>query len=588
MYILGVSESHNSTLCLLKDGKILYCISEERLTRRKNEWGFPLRAYEYVMGKENIGPNDLDSVVLSMRNPIVYLHAERQGVDQAADSLVKAVAPGFKTVSDYLMYKYAPYEKLYNVFYDVLYKKFFWQRLENSHLGYLDKRLGIPARKVCYVDHHKCHAFSVYFALRKDADTKYLVLTLDGIGDSTCGSINLAHGTNISCVADVPNGKSLARLYGWITHYMGMKINEHEYKVMGLAPYADKKGSEEVYKILKDLIWTDGTAFNTRCNSELFYFYLKKHLERKRFDWIAGGVQKLTEELLVSWVRAAIERFGIKDILVSGGIFMNIKANKALMEMPELDSIDVMPSAGDESNAIGAAYYGYMKACGAGKCKPFLLDNIYLGQQYTNEEVFNSIKSNNLINNSSYLVSKEGDIEQKIAQLLAKGEIVARFKGRMEFGARALGNRSILANPKDYSVVRLINEQIKCRDFWMPFACTILDSREKDYVLNPKGVRSYYMMLGFDTTEAARRNLRAAIHPYDYTARPQMLTKAQNPSYYKLIKYFEDTTGIGGVLNTSFNIHGEPIVCSPQDAIHTLKDSGLRHLAIEDYLVSKK
>jgi len=264
---------------------------------------------------------------------------------------------------------------------------------------------------------------------------------------------------------------------------------------------------------------------------------------------------------------------------------MNVKLNLKIMEMPEVRKFFVFPSCGDESLAIGAAYYGYEQVCkDKGKnvdIEP--LGDLYKGPEYSNEYIENVLKKE-----SGIVYSFFDNIEEKIVELLTKKEIVARFAGRMEWGARALGNRSILADASNYEVVKIINEMIKQRDFWMPFAPTILKEREDDYIVNPKKVPAPYMILAFNSKEKAKKDLVAAMHPYDYTLRPQILEKEENEKYYKIIKIFEEMTGMGGILNTSFNLHGYPIVCSPEDAIHVFKNSGLKYLALENWLVKKK
>ena len=260
---------------------------------------------------------------------------------------------------------------------------------------------------------------------------------------------------------------------------------------------------------------------------------------------------------------------------------MNVKANKRISEIPEVQNLTICPSSGDESAPFGGAYFGLKKLINH---KTEDINNLYLGPDFSKQDVEKAIKEN-LAKNLK--IKKYNDIEKEIATLLAKGKIVGRFKGRMEWGARALGNRSILMDPSRLDLKHELNEQVKSRDFWMPFAATILDEREKEYIINPKNIKAYYMAIGFDTTIKGRRDLAAAIHPYDFTCRPQILKKDDNPDYYKLIKHFESLTGIGAVLNTSFNYHGEPIVCTPEDALHTFKVTGLQYLALGNYLISK-
>lgn len=261
---------------------------------------------------------------------------------------------------------------------------------------------------------------------------------------------------------------------------------------------------------------------------------------------------------------------------------MNVKANKKIAEIPGLRDLVVCPSAGDESAPFGGAYFGYQHLS---KTIPQNISDLYLGPDFSGQEIEQAIKE---ALNKSFTARKYNDIEKQIAKLLANGKIVGRFKGRMEWGARALGNRSILMDPSRADLKTELNDQVKSRDFWMPFAATILEERQKDYIVNPKNIKGYFMNIGFDTTGKGKKALSAAVHPYDFTCRPQILRKEDNPDYYKLIKYFEDQTGIGAVLNTSFNYHGEPIVCSPKDALHTFAVTGLKYLAMGNYLITKK
>jgi carbamoyltransferase len=282
------------------------------------------------------------------------------------------------------------------------------------------------------------------------------------------------------------------------------------------------------------------------------------------------------------------ERFGGDRLALGGGVFMNVRANMRLAAEEWLRDLFVFPSCGDESNAIGAAYLGYRQRCGSrgerSAVGPFR--SPYLGPSVDLGEIESIVRSRNL--GARYQVKEYDDVEAKIAGLLAAGDVVGRVSGRMEFGARALGNRSILANPCDGRVAGRINRMIKNRDFWMPFAPTVLREREAEYLVNPKGLDSPYMMLVFPTNPKRRDEIVAAVHPQDGTTRPQILDEAANPGYYRVIREFEARTGIGAVLNTSFNLHGEPLVCSAADAVDTFERSGLPHLALGPWLLSKK
>jgi len=585
--ILGISESHNATATLLIDNKIVCVISEERLSRQKNQWGLPLKAIAYMLGQYSVRPEDVDRVVLSFENPFIPLHdAPVIKGEYWLNKLARTAGPLIKDTMDIIGYYIPPLFDIYKFSYDKIYKDLLWDKMRRSHCNDIEKSTGISARKITAIEHHLSHAYSVLYAFRSP-DPK-LIFVADGIGDSACATLySVSDGAEPSVIASTPNGISLAYLYGIITGYLGMKKWEHEYKVMGLAPYADPEGVKKTYEILKKIIWLDENAltFKSHTHAEFYHYYLAKHLAGHRFDWIAGAAQKLVEDLLAQWIRAAVKKTGIRTVLLAGGVFMNIKANQILSELDEVEHLYIMPSGADESTAIGAAYYGYHAECRQqnAACDPQPLNDIYLGNSYTDEEIADAIAGYQ----TAFQSRKCDDIEKEVAGLLADNKIVGRFKGRMEFGARALGNRSILANPSNKDLVQIINKKIKQRDFWMPFACTVLKERENDYLLNPKKTESPFMMLGFNTTDAGMKQLGAAIHPYDKTVRPQILTEQVNPSYYRLIKYFEEITGIGAILNTSFNLHGEPIVCSPFDALRTFELSDLDYLALGQYLVHK-
>jgi carbamoyltransferase len=307
-----------------------------------------------------------------------------------------------------------------------------------------------------------------------------------------------------------------------------------------------------------------------------------------RFDGVAAGAQRVLEDVLLRWSRLMHRRYGGRQLALGGGVFMNVKANMLIGREDWVDELFVFPSCGDESNAVGAAYLGYVEECArrdmAATPQPF--GPAYLGPAVTDEEAESVIREQRL--EGRYKVAFHERIEERIAELLVSDGVVARCAGRMEFGARALGNRSILANPSDHRVVGLINRMIKNRDFWMPFAPTVLAERAGDYLVNPKSFASPYMMLAMPTRPEARDAIAAAVHPQDGTARPQILEHDWNPEYHAVVREFERRTGVGAVLNTSFNLHGEPIVRSAEDAVDTFERSSLPHLAVGRWLISKK
>jgi carbamoyltransferase len=297
-----------------------------------------------------------------------------------------------------------------------------------------------------------------------------------------------------------------------------------------------------------------------------------------RFDSLCAGLQLFTEELMTRWVRAAVTRTGVRRVLAAGGVFMNVKANKAISELEEVDRLEAFPSCGDESLAFGACY---LAAHERGE-EILPLEHCYLGNDLGRAECQAA-----LLGLEGVEVEEPADMAGRAAGLLAEGKIVARAAGPMEFGARALGNRSILADPVDQDVVRIINRMIKKRDFWMPFAPVVMRAEAAECFRNPKDLPSPYMMNTFDST-AQRRGFMAAVHQADLTARPQLLEEGQNPEYEAILRGFARLTGRKVLLNTSFNLHGYPVVCSAQDAVEVLRNSGLTRLILGPFLVSKK
>jgi carbamoyltransferase len=583
--VLGISETHCATAAVLRDGAIVGCASEERFSRLKNDAGYPRRAVTALLGELGLTPGDLDRVVLAgtripsyewmnrvMRDEDymrryygVGLQAPRRGLTGRARKLgaklgLLDAAPGKAPLTD------------------------------RERRGHVTGHLGLADDRVRFVDHHTCHAAAAYYG-SPFGGRPALVLTNDNSGDSLCGTVSSAHGTTLTRHEATPSSPgSLGAFYTLVTLLLGMKPGEHEYKVMGLAPYAPLRETERAVAALDTVFaMADGTPsrFEWRRRGPLYRALLEATLGL-RFDGIAGGAQQILEDALVRWTRLARERYGGERLALGGGVFMNVKANMLIAQESWLGELFVFPSCGDESNAIGAAYLGYLDLCaGAGiEPAPRPFGPAYLGPDVRDAEIETVIRRRGL--RSRHRVSEHEAIEEKIADLLVSDGVVARCAGRMEFGARALGNRSILANPSDHRVVDVINRMIKSRDFWMPFAPTVLREREGDYLVNPKGLGSPYMMLAFPTNAKGRDEIVAAIHPQDCTARAHILDETWNPSYYRVIREFERRTGIGAVLNTSFNLHGEPLVCSAEDAVDTFERSGLPHLALGRWLISKK
>jgi len=591
MNILGLSIGQLSTAALLVDGRIVACASEERFTRKKNDTVYPEQAINYCIKEAGIKGKEIDLVAIGSK----FLDFEYALTKKFSDF---SIADYVRSQKDYW------YPKLYegkdvkwtDVFRDkIVYNQppgpDAWKSIKpeqpGSHAEFEEmikaaicRQLGIASDRIVMLDHHATHASYAYYG-SPFRDEKCLVFTIDAWGDGLNATISIADKnkmTRIKAYDDI----NLARLYRYITLLLGMKPNEHEYKVMGLAPYSKAYNMQKSYEIFKATMYVDGLDFKYREKPRDHYFHFKERLEGQRFDGIAAGLQKYIEEIMCQWVENAVKHTGISNVVFSGGVAMNCKAMHKIGQLDCVSGIFVCPSGSDESLAIGACF-----SAAAERGMQDGLEHMktsYLGPEFTDADARKFIDDNRL--SEKYDVKKT--TARQVARLLAQGNVIGRCAGRMEFGARALGNRTILADPRSYKMVRKINEAIKKRDFWMPFAPTILFERQHDYLENPKNISAPFMTITFDTKELAEKDLIASLHPSDLTTRPQILKKEDNPAYYEIIKEFERLTGVGGILNTSFNLHGEPIVCSPADAMHVFENSDIDMLLLGTFLVSKR
>ena len=585
MIVLGINETHCATAAVLRDGAIVGCASEERFSRLKNDAGYPRAAVDALLADLGIERSAIDLVVLAgarayareWMNRVVHddayardyygvsLDAPAGGLRKRARKLGARLGLAAAARGKFVL---SPDERL---------------RLVTDHLG-------VTADRVLALDHHTCHAAAAYFG-SPFGGTDALVLTNDNSGDGLCATATTAGGLALTRREAAPSAPgSLGSFYSFVTLLLGMRAGEHEYKVMGLAPYAPAAAAERAATAFREVFdWNTGdpALFSWKRRGPRYRLLLDATLGQ-RFDGIAGGAQRLLEDALVGWARLMHQRYGGERLALGGGVFMNVKANMLLAAEEWVRDLFVFPSCGDESNAVGAAYLGYLDLCARRGIKPVPqpFGPAYLGPRLDDSEIENEIRRRELA--TRHAVSEPARVEERIAELLVSDGVVARCAGRMEFGARALGNRSILANPSDHRVVDLINRMIKARDFWMPFAPSVLRERADDYLVNPRGLASPYMMLAFPTRPERRHEIIAAVHPHDGTARAHIVEQAWNPEYHQVIREFERRTGIGAVLNTSFNLHGEPLVCSASDAIDTFERSGLPHLALGRFIISKK
>ena len=564
--MLGISDTHNASAALMGNRAGLVALQEERPTREKNHSGFPYKSIEFVLKHAGLRPGDVDVVALA-------------GIHQPPDRDRQGILAEFERTATYASRLKGSLRKT----------PVFSLHREKRRRERLSKALGMGFRAdaIRFVDHHTCHAASAFFG-RGESAGPTLVVTCDGAGDGLCATVSIGAEGELRRRFSVPWSESFGILYAHVTFLQGMVPLEHEYKIMGMAPYAKGGPAARIADRLSGLFeWAgEGAPVWRRRSGVPHMYYIQPRLNeifhRERFDSIMAGTQLFTERMLCELVRRAVRSTGIRRVAVSGGVFMNVKANKEILALDEVDELFVFPSCGDETNAIGACYLEYARLRGVDSVPS--IGAFFLGPSWSGVEVDAALTRAAAL---GMTVTRVEDIGREVARLLAQGEVIARFWGREEFGARSLGNRAILANPVRRGVIQEINEAVKNRDFWMPFAASVLDEAAPLYFVNPKRAESSYMILSFDTTQKGKDDLANGIHPYDKTCRPQIVSREANPDYWKLIDEFRQFTGIGGVVNTSLNLHGDPLVHSPLDAVTVLERSGLGHLALNEFLVQK-
>jgi len=572
--VIGIHDGHNASVALVRDGRIQLALQEERLTRVKNQGDAPAQSLAYALRLANGGAGDA-RVALNGR----YMNYRQWG----RETILKDYAES-SSLANRLK------QPLKNTFIDRLY-----QERKSGSRRKLIAELGVEPGNIEPVEHHLAHASAAYYT-SPWRDEKVLVLTCDGSGDRLSATVSVGEKRDLTRIAEVSEHDSIGRLYAVITRRLGMAPLEHEYKVMGLAPYASGAGRiEAAARRFLDLFEfrSNPLAWRRRPGVPSMYSayeFLGRLVEGEQFDVVAAGVQGFLERMLTAWVRNAVRETGIRKVACSGGVFMNVKANLAVLELDEVEDLYIFPSCGDESNSIGAA----CRAAAMRGDRIERLGPIYYGEHLGDEEAEAALRAVSGAGSGASPGAEKlrvrwvADIERRTAEEVAQGRIVARAKGPLEFGARALGNRSILARADSPVAVRTINRMIKNRDFWMPFAPSVLAERAERYYVKPKPVSSPYMMFAFRSRAEKRDAFSAAQHPSDFTARPHEVREDHNPGYHRLLREYESITGEGIVLNTSFNLHGEPIVYSASDAVDVFLRSGLELLALGNFWVEKQ
>lgn len=566
MLLCGINSSHTASAAIVKDGRLVSAFQEERPTRQKNVSGFPEKAIQRLLDMEDLQWDDVDAYVFGGVETYTE-HGLRAGDRSARIRSYKQMA--------------SPQGQARRLARSTPLRRMAHQRRRDADIQKIVAH-GVSPDKIVTMDHHTCHAATAYFG--KGADPDVLVITVDGAGDSLCATVSIPDRTgHLKRLATIDEKHSVGNLWAVMTALMGMVPMEHEYKLMGMAPYASGRRAESARDIFADAFRLDGGKWSLASGAPdmmFSYKYWRKKLEFTRFDYVCAGLQSFTEEFLTEWVRYWLRETGRSKLRLSGGVFMNVKLNKCIGELPEVTELFVFPSCGDETNSMGAVWAFLAERGQAESIQP--LSTLYLGPEPTQDEYFRAAKRAERL---GWLVSTPNEMAEAVSELLADGETVARMSGREEFGARSLGNRAILADPTHPDVTRVLNRAIKSRDFWMPFAPSVMVEHADRYIENPKGFSAPYMILAFDSRNTAE--VQAACHPEDRTIRPQVVTRDSNPEYHRLLERFHERTGRGAILNTSFNLHGEPIVSSAEDAIDVMERSGLIHLALGPFLISK-
>lgn len=592
--ILALTLERDAGCSLFYDDEIKYASSEERFTRIKADEGYPSNSINNALTFANLKPKDLDKIViggiqLSLIPVLLRIYSSFTVKDQLKSMkdywyplLVKGESLNlmdvFKEKIDLDRFPFnQPFAKEidftqieYPVSKDnVKTVSEFWKKAIVAHLD-------IDESKIIHIEHDSCHAaYALYGSPIREDNT--IIFTADAWGDDLSATISLfdKKSEKIKRIKEY-NHKNfqLARIYRYTTLYLRMLPNSHEYKVMGLAPYYTGPAIQDIEEILEHMQTIDGLEFKFNKNIPDIFDHLQNNLKNFRFDHIAAGLQSFTEKKLTEWIRNAVIEFDAQNVVFSGGISNNVKANMKIYQIPEIKNFFVCGSGGDESLPMGACY-AYAESLGI---KPKPLQSLYLGSN-------SSYIEKDLLIFSKYNIIPFTNTDQILDRLLC-GKIIAVCRNRMEMGQRALGNRSIISDPRNKENIQKINRMIKNRDFWMPFAPVVLSEYQDKLIENPKKIQSPYMTIAF-ATKNGDVQIPAAIHQYDKTCRPEILHKNLNPVFWELIKKFFDKTGIPALLNTSFNLHGEPIVNNIEDALHVFQNSDLDTLWLNDHIIEK-
>ena len=594
MYILGVSAFyHDSAACLIKDGKIIAAVQEERFTRKKHDAAFPSNAIKYCMKEAQIDASMIDHVVFYEKPFIKF--------ERLLETYLAFAPKGFTS-----------FAKAMPVW---IKDKLFQKRVLIKNL---DKTLGVNedwSEKLLFSEHHLSHAASAFYP---SPFKSAAVLTLDGVGEWTTTSIAVGRGNSLRVVKEIHFPHSLGLLYSAFTYYTGFKVNSGEYKVMGLAPYGEPKYA----KLIKNKLMTVADDGSFQLDMSYFSFATGLTMTNKKFDALFGGpprrpeseltqremdlaasVQKVTEEVVVQLAKNIAQETGERNLCLAGGVALNCVANGILLRTKIFEKIWIQPAAGDAGGALGAAlsaWYLHHNNDRTASLQQDAMQGGYLGPDFSNAEIESELKKAG----ARFKRLDDEELIEQTAGALAEEKAVGWMQGRMEFGPRALGGRSILADPRSPTMQKQLNLKVKYRESFRPFAPSVLSEDVSEWFHHDEA--SPYMLLVADVhrdkqlqmTDIEKslfgidklnipRSLVPAITHVDYSARIQTVHADTNPRYHALISKFKEKTGCPLLINTSFNVRGEPIICTPLDAFKCFMGTGLDVLAVGNYLLIK-
>lgn len=599
MVIVGINPGYDSTAAVLVDGTVAAVVEEERLSRVKNHLGFPRRAIPEALRVAGVQPRDVDLVTFSF---VQYLNANSLITELLLSENGVTIDPENPLRLIELMKETLKVAKIKDIF-SLSFKKASKSNYASNQRRYIEalRELDMRIDSMLPIDHHLSHAASAYYG---SGFEECLIVTSDGCGDGLSGSVSVGKNGKIHRIRKTPEMFSAGLFYGAITSYLGFKAHRHEGKITGLAAYGNPESCYEelvpcltldrqshltceiidpsVQNRLRHLVKIFGNDFYRNPVVNDYHDYFERSLRHFSREDIAAAAQKRLEDVFIGYLAPIIEETGLKNVALAGRVFANVKLNQRIFEIAGVEAIHVHPNMGDGGNALGSALIGKRKHQGNGSSYfPERMDHVYLGPEYSDREIEAELER------SRFRYKRHEDIETLIGNKVAGGEIVGRFNARMEYGPRALGNRSILAHPGQRDINKVLNERLHRTEF-MPFAPSVLAEDAQKYfeISAGNGYPAEFMTITCNVRNEQRNRIPAVTH-VDGTARPHLVRASVNPSYHTIISAFKRKTGLGAIVNTSFNIHEEPIICSPADACRALGKNAVDCLAIGNYLVER-